>query len=141
MDIKELSKLWRETHCEEIYRNAELMPMVKEEYKLLKDWCRAQKTGYQFVCVTSQMPYNINHTLYWLGKHYFNFMETIISNHKHNVNIDFLIDDSPKNYQKWVDAGRNETHFILFDRPYNKHIEATHRITKLSEAIDILKLY
>ena len=43
VDIKELSKLWQETHCEEIYRNAELMPNVKEEFKLLKEWCRTQR--------------------------------------------------------------------------------------------------
>ena len=42
MDIKELAKLWQETHCEEIYREADLMPGVKEEFKLLKEWGRTQ---------------------------------------------------------------------------------------------------
>ena len=36
--IKELSKIWQETHCEEIYRESELMPGVKEEFKILKDF-------------------------------------------------------------------------------------------------------
>ena len=137
--IKELAKLWQETHCEEIYREAELMPGVKEEFKLLKEWSRTQRPGHQFVCVTAQMPFNACHTHYWLGKHYFNFMEVFISNNKHNVNIDFLIDNSPKNYAKWVAAGRDEKEFILFDRPYNQDCPATNRIYKLSDAIKILE--
>jgi 5'(3')-deoxyribonucleotidase len=139
VDIKELSKLWQETHCEEIYRNAELMPNVKEEFKLLKEWCRTQRPGYQFICVTAQMPYNACHTHYWLGKHYFNFLEVHISNHKHKIDIDYLIDDSPKNYTKWVEAGRDEKAFILFNRPYNEDCPATNRIDKLSDLISILK--
>jgi len=139
MPIKELSKLWQETHCEEIYREAELMPGVKEEFKLLKEWTRTQMPGYQYICVTAQMPYNANHTLYWLGKHYFNFLDVRISNYKHKTDIDCLIDDSPGNYDKWVKAGRDEKAYILFDRPYNKECPATNRIYKLSDAIEILK--
>ena len=140
MDIKELSKLWQETHCEEIYRNAELMPNVKEEFKLLKEWTRTQRPGYQYVCVTAQMPFNTCHTHYWLGKHYFNFLEVYISNHKHKIDIDLLVDDSPKNYDKWVAAGRDEASYILFDRPYNQDCPATNRIYKLSDLINILKI-
>ena len=137
--VKELSKIWQETHCEEIYREAELMPNVKEEYSSLKSWARTQRPGFQFVCVTAQMPYNACHTYYWLGKHHFNFMEVFISNYKHKVDIDFLIDDSPKNYAKWVAAGRDEKEFILFDRPYNQDCPASNRIYKLSDAIKILQ--
>jgi len=140
MDIKELSKLWQETHCEEIYREAPLMPNVKEEFKLVKEWGRTQKPGYQYVIATAQMPYNANHTLYWLGKHYFNFLEVYVSNHKHKLDIDILVDDSPKNYTKWVEAGRDEKSYILFDRPYNQDCLATNRIYKLSDLINILKI-
>lgn len=135
--IEELSKIWRDTHCEEIYRDADLMPGVKEEFKLLKEWGRTQRPGFQWLCVTAQMPYNACHTLYWLGKHYFNFLETYVSNYKHKVDIDFLIDDSPKNYEKWVAAGRDEKEYILFDRPYNQDCTASNRIYKLSDAIEI----
>jgi 5'(3')-deoxyribonucleotidase len=139
MDIKELSKLWRETHCEEIYREAALMPGVIQEFKELRDWARYSPTRYQFVCVTAQMPYNANHTLYWLGKHNFNFMEVFITNNKHTVDIDYLIDDSPKNYDKWIKNERDESSFILFNRPYNTECSATNRINKLSDAISILE--
>ena len=64
VDVKELAKIWQETHCEEIYRESELMPGVKEEFKILKEWGRTQNPGFQWVCVTAQMPYNANHTLY-----------------------------------------------------------------------------
>lgn len=137
--IKVLSEIWQKTHCEEVFRESELMPNVKEEFKILKDWCKTQNPGYQFCCVTAQMPYNASHTLYWLGKHYFNFLETYISNNKHKLNIDILIDDSPKNYTKWVEYGRTESDFILFDRPYNQECTATNRIYSLSDAIEILK--
>ena len=139
VDIRELCKIWQETHCEEVFRDAELMPNVKEEFKLLKTWCRTQKPGYSFACVTAQMPYNACHTLYWLGKHYFNFLTTYISNNKHSLDIDVLIDDSPKNYEKWVKSGRTESDFILFDRPYNQSCPASSRIYKLSDAVTILK--
>jgi 5'(3')-deoxyribonucleotidase len=62
-----------------------------------------------------------------------------VTNHKHKVDIDILIDDSPKNYEKWVEAGRDETAYILFDRPYNQDVLATNRIYKLSDLIEILK--
>lgn len=137
--IKELAKIWQETHSEEIYRDAELMPMVKEELAKLKAWARLQRPGYKFVCVTAQIPFNACHTYYWLGKHHFNFTEVYISNNKHKVDIDLLIDDSPKNYSKWVDAGRDEKDFILFDRPYNQDCPATNRIYKLSDLIEILQ--
>lgn len=139
MDIKELSKLWRETYPEDIYQNAPLITGVKESFAELKQWTRAQRTRYQFVCVTAQMPFLAHHTYYWLGKHKFNFMETYISNNKHTVNIDLLVDDSPKNYDKWIAAGRDETTFILVDRPYNQDCPATNRISKLSDLINILK--
>ena len=53
------------------------------------------------------------------------------------MDIDFLIDDSPKNYEKWVAAGRDEKEYILFDRPYNQACPASNRIYKLSDAIEI----
>jgi 5'(3')-deoxyribonucleotidase len=62
-----------------------------------------------------------------------------VTNHKHKVNIDILVDDSPKNYEKWVESGRDETSYILFDRPYNQEVPATNRIYKLSDLIEILK--
>ena len=139
MPIEELSKLWRETHTEEIYQDAELMPNAKEELALLKEWTRAQRDRYQYLCVTSQMPYLAHHTYYWLGKNKFNFMNVIISNNKHTTGIDMLVDDSPKNYDKWVKAGMDEASFILFDRPYNQDCPATNRIKKLSDLINILK--
>lgn len=139
VDFKELEKLWKETHCEEIFRDAGLMPRVKEDLRALKDWMKTQKSRYQIIIATSQMPYNINHTLYWLGKNNFNFTEIHISNHKHTLDIDYLIDDSPRNYEKWVTAGRDETKYILVDRPYNQNVKATNRIKNLSEAIQVLE--
>ena len=137
--IQELCKLWQETHCEEIFREAPMMPDAYAEFKLLRQWARTQKQGYSFACATAQMPFNACHTLYWLGKHYFNFMEFHISNNKHNLDIDWLIDDSPKNYDKWIKAGRREDRYIMFNTPANQKAPATHRIHKLSDAIEIFE--
>lgn len=139
IDIEELSKIWRTTHCEEIFREAGLMPGVVEEFKELRDWARYQPSRYQFVCVTAQMPYNANHTLYWLGKHNFNFLEVYVTNNKHTVDIDFLVDDSPNNYNKWIKNERDESSFILFNRPYNSDCLATNKINKLTDLISILE--
>lgn len=137
---KELSKIWQETFCEEIYREAGLMPRVKEELKLLRDWCRKQKdVRYSFAVATAQIPRNMSHTYYWLGKHNFNFTEIYCNNNKHSLNIDYLVDDSPINYEKWISSGKSESKFIMFDRPQNRLITATNRITKFSELIEILK--
>lgn len=53
--------------------------------------------------------------------------------------IDFLIDDSPKNFERWIKAGRDIKRFILMDRDYNQDTMAINRIKHLSEAIETIK--
>ena len=137
---KELAKIWQETHCDEIYRDAELMPGVKEELNILRNWCRKQKdVRYSFAVATAQIPYNSNHTLYWLGLHRFNILEYHVTNFKHKLDLEYLIDDSPKNYAAWVKYGKPEANYFLFDGPNNRGVECTNRIFKLSDAIEILQ--
>jgi len=54
------------------------------------------------------------------------------------VDVDFLIDDSPRNYDEWVAHGRAEHMFVLFNRPYNKSCPASRRIDSLTDAIRII---
>lgn len=142
MDPKKISSLWVESKSAgKIFGEANLMPNAKEELKLLKEWGRSQKNlKVKFAIVTTQIPYNMCHTFYWLGKNEFNFQEVHNTTKKHEMDINYLIDDSENNYYAWVDSGRDESAFILFDRPYNQNCPASNRIYKLSEFPNKIKI-
>ena len=57
---------------------------------------------------------------------------------KPNTPVDFLVDDSPNNYNYWIQRRGMEHGFILVDQPYNQHIEAKNRITELNQIKEII---
>jgi len=121
----------------EVFENSLPFEGVHDEYLKLNAW--SIENGGKLACVTNQKPKLIHHTLIWLGKHKFNFDEIYFTKEKEDLAIDFLIDDSPKNFERWVKAGRDPKRYIIMDRDYNHDINATNRISRLSEAIQIIK--
>ena len=116
-------------------------PAFEENVKQMKEmilW--GEEVGVRFVCVTSQKPHARYHTAYWLGKHELNF-DTIYFRRgvdKPNTPVDFLVDDSPNNYNYWIQRRGFEDGFILMDQPYNQHIETKSRIFELDDAVEII---
>ena len=137
-DKSDLQKIYWEDYAKEIMGES---PAFEENVKQMKEmilW--GEEVGVRFVCVTSQKPHARYHTAYWLGKHELNF-DTIYFRRgvdKPNTPVDFLVDDSPNNYNYWIQRRGFEDGFILMDQPYNQHIETKSRIFELDDAVEII---
>ena len=111
----------------------------EENVRTLKNWIK-HYNDIEWVCVTSQKEHARHYTLSWLGKHELNFNKVVFTkgSDKWQVDVDYLIDDSPANYNYWKDGRQDEDGFILLDRPYNQKIKPTHRVSNLRGAERII---
>tara|TARA_Y100000004_G_scaffold34706_1_gene37105 strand:- start:318 stop:890 length:573 start_codon:yes stop_codon:yes gene_type:complete len=138
VDKPEIQKIYWDEYSKEIMGES---PAFEENVKQMKDMIEWGKdVGITFVCVTSQKPHARHHTLSWLGRHELNF-DTIYFRRgvdKPNTPVDFLVDDSPNNYNYWKERRGMEDGFILMDRPYNQHIETKSRIFELDDIVEII---
>lgn len=125
-------------HPKEIFEDSPRYDNAYEDYLELNQW--AKNNDAKLACATTQYSDLIHHTLIWLGKHQFNFDEIYVTSEKQELPIDFLIDDSPHNFEAWVKAGRDPAHFILVDRDWNQNIIVPYRVSSLKGAIKILKV-
>ena len=110
----------------------------EENVRTLKYWIK--HINKEWVCITSQKEHAYHYTLSWLGKHELNFEKVIMAKGKDKwqVDVDYLIDDSPMNYKYWKEGRQDEDGFILLDRPYNQKIKPKHRVSNLREAEEII---
>ena len=133
--------IWMDSKfCREIYRDAPVINNVRQGLAVLQAWCEnSAKYNIELVIATHQHPGNESHTLYWLGLHDFNFRKVYVDACKHTLPIDYLIDDSGKNYEDWIKSGRREECFILVNRPWNRDCKASRVIDSLDESIVYLK--
>lgn len=134
---KKLDIMFKE-YPKELFQTSPQIKNAHKEYLKLNKW--AQANNAKLVCATAQMPNLIHHTLIWLGENKFNFDEIYVSDNKHELDIDFLIDDSPQNFDKWVEAGKDPKHFILVDRDWNQHIKVSNRVTSLGDTIKVIEM-
>ena len=111
----------------------------EENVRTLKNWIK-HYNDIEWVCVTSQKEHARHYTLSWLGKHELNFDKVVFAKGKDKwqVEVDYLIDDSPSNYNYWKDGRQDTDGFILLDRPYNQKIKPKHRVSNLREAEGII---
>ena len=74
----------------------------QENVSTLKNWIK-HYNDIEWVCITSQKEHARHYTLSWLGKHELNFEKVIMAKGKDKwqVDVDYLIDDSPMNYKYW----------------------------------------
>ena len=110
----------------------------EENVRTLKYWIK--HINKEWVCVTSQKEHARHYTLSWLGKHELNFDKVVFAKgrDKWQVDVDYLIDDSPTNYSYWKDGRQDDDGFILLDRPYNQKIKPKHRVFNLRGAEGII---
>ena len=132
---KDLQQIYWYDHAKWIMGNGRAF---KENVRTLKYWMK--HINKEWVCVTSQKEHARHYTLSWLGKHELNFDKVVFAKGKDKwqVDVDYLIDDSPSNYNYWFDGRQDEDGFILLDRPYNQNIKPKHRVSNLREAEEII---
>ena len=136
---EDLQSIYWHSHAEEIMGNANPMYGAIQKMYHLFDW--AEKNGHSLVCITSQKPHARHHTLSWLGKYALNF-DTIYFRRgfeKPDVQVDYLVDDSPNNFNYWIKKRGMQEGFILMDSPYNQHLKSNHRIKGLDEVQKIIE--
>ena len=132
---EDLQQIYWHDHAKWIMGNGRAF---KENVRTLKYWIKHY--NHEWVCVTSQKEHARHYTLSWLGKHELNFDKVVFAKGKDKwqVDVDYLIDDSPTNYRYWKDGRQDEDTFILLDKPYNQKVKAKHRVSNLKEAEAII---
>ena len=132
---EDLQQIYWHDHAKWIMGNGRAF---KENVRTLKNWIKHY--DHEWVCVTSQKEHAYHYTLSWLGKHELNFEKVIMAKGKDKwqVDIDYLIDDSPMNYKYWKGGRQDDNDFILLDRPYNQKVKPKHRVFNLREAEGII---
>ncbi len=132
---EEIQRIYREEHAKTILGNG--TPFV-DNVNYLRE--QIKKDEHTFVAVTSQHPTCCHHTLSWLGKHELGFSSVVFKKgrRKWGVEIDYLVDDSPNNYNAWVYGRQQEEGIILMDQPWNEKIKATSRVNNIKEAMELI---
>ena len=135
---EDLRDIYWNSHADKIMGDGWPMPgAIKKMYDLF-EW--ADDQGHEVCCITSQRPHARHYTLKWLGKYGMDF-ETVYfrrGKDKWKVNVDYLVDDSPANFDYWVKGRGMQEGFILVDAPYNQHTNSNYRITSLDEVQNII---
>ena len=135
---EDLKNIYWYSHADKIMGDGWPMPgAIKKMYDLF-EW--ADDQGHDVCCITSQRPHATHYTLQCLGKYEIDF-ETVYfrrGKDKWKVNVDYLVDDSPANFDYWVKGRGMQECFILVDAPYNQHTNSNYRITSLDEVQNII---
>ena len=135
---QELQQIYWYSHCDKIMGNgAPMYGAIKQMYDLF-DW--ADEKGHSLVCVTSQQPHIRHYTLSWLGKYGLNFDTVYFTRgrHKWRTPVDYLVDDSPENFDNWVRGRGMQEGYILMDHIYNQHTKSSYRIKELKQVKEII---
>ena len=135
-EMDELRKIWEEEYSKAILLEAPLCKNAYEGYKLIYDW--AKNRGDNVICISNQSTKTLPYTLEWLGKNKFIFDKYIFTPNKHLIDMDYLIDDSPKYYDDWICSGKPKSNFILMNKSYNMQLYHTNRANDLFEAYTII---
>jgi len=133
--IEEIKRIYREEHAETILGKG--TPFV-DNVNYLRE--QIKKDEHTFIAVTSQHPTCCHHTLTWLGKQELGFSSVVFKKgrKKWQVEVDYLVDDSPNNYNAWVQGRQMEDGYILMNQPWNKKIKTENRVMNIKEAMELI---
>ena len=133
--IEEIKRIYREEHAETILGKG--TPFV-DNVNYLRE--QIKKDEHTFIAVTSQHPTCCHHTLTWLGKQELGFSSVVFKKgrKKWQVEVDYLVDDSPNNYNAWVQGRQVKDGYILMNQPWNKKIKTENRVMNIKEAMELI---
>ena len=125
---EQLQKIYWNDYSDLIMGNGPEISGAITEFKELTDWCL--EGNHKLSIVTSQKQHARHLTLNWLSSHELNPSSIYFERgqDKWRVPIDFLLDDSPENYEHWVRGRGNDFGFYLQDTTYNRHIKTKNRV-------------
>ena len=125
---KQLQEVYWNAHSHLIMGNSPEITGAITEFEELTDWCLEE--GHELSIVTSQKQHARHLTLHWLSLHELNpgAVYFVSGPDKWKVPIDFLLDDSPENYEHWVEGRGSDFGFYLQDTTYNRHIKTRNRV-------------
>ena len=89
-----------------------------EDWPKLKQW--AKEHGHELILVSAQRPHCEEPTTEWLQRWGFVFDEIHYTKHKHLVDVDVLIDDSPEKLEKFADRSVNHGSAICYKQSWNQ---------------------
>ncbi len=141
VDKPEIQKIYWDEYSKEIMGESPAFEEnVRQMKNLISHYHELDNSDISFVCVTSQKTHARHHTLSWLGKYGLNFDTVYFRKgyEKPNVQIDYLVDDSPNNYNYWIEKRGMEHGFILMDQPYNQHIETKNRVYDIDSIMEFI---
>lgn len=132
---EDLQNVYWGTHADEIMGNGRPIVGSEKQMKELLEFANEREDKMEFWVVTSQKKHAFHLTLKWLGNMGYNFKRVIFERgcSKWKTEVDYLVDDSPSNWEAWKEGRGDDKNFILMDAPYNQKIEPKHRIKELSE--------
>ena len=127
---EKLQELYWYKYCDEIMGNGKAFSGNVQYLRSMME-----NTEHTFVCITSQKKHARHFTLKWLGNQQLNFDEILFvrGEDKWKQDVHLLLDDSPENYEAWMDGRESERGFILMDAPHNQIIDTHYRVKTMEE--------
>jgi len=139
---EKLQSIYWDTNVDEIMGNGSKIPGSELQITELLDFANQHEDLVEFWVVTSQKKHAFHYTLKWLGQQGYNFKRVVFERgrEKWKVGVDWLIDDSPSNWEAWKEGRGDDKNYILMDAEHNQHIKPTFRIKELLEIYDIVRI-
>jgi len=109
-----------------------------EDWPKLRAW--AIENGHELVLVSAQREHCIEPTEAWLQRWGFiGFDEIHFTKHKHLVDVDFLIDDSPEKLEQFANESVNDGEAICMNQTWNTKCHTKYKtIDRLSDIISLV---
>ena len=125
----ELKEMYWYRHVDELFGNGKSFSGNVEFLRWMME-----NTEHKYYCISSQKKHARHYTLKWLGNQQLNFEEVrfVRGEEKWKQDVDFLLDDSPENYDAWT-IGRRDNGFILMDTPHNQNVVTHNRVKTMEE--------
>ena len=104
-----------------------------EDWTKLKRW--AEDNNHQLILVSAQRPHCEEPTMEWLQRWGFMFDEIHFTKHKHLIDVDILIDDSPEKLETFERESINHGTAVCYKQTWNKEFSEKHyfNIDRLSD--------
>jgi 5'(3')-deoxyribonucleotidase len=122
----------------DIFANASPFQEALEDWSILKEW--SKKNNHELVMVSAQRNRTVNPTTLWIATHNFDFKEIHYTHEKWKIDVDILIDDSPKKLKEFKEKSVNSGDAICFKRNWNMELHNSyHSIDRLSDIVELVE--